>query len=66
MKITVNGMVREVQKNYTIEQLALDLKLKDVPFAVELNKKVITRTQHGTTVLKEGDVVEIVTFVGGG
>lgn len=66
MKILLNGRPREIPDGYTLELLAHDLKLQDVPFAVELNKRVITKTQLGATPLKEGDVVEIVTFVGGG
>jgi thiamine biosynthesis protein ThiS len=33
---------------------------------VELNRGVVAREAHATTLLKEGDAVEIVQFVGGG
>ena len=34
--------------------------------AVELNGEILPKAQYGNTVLKDGDVVEIVNFVGGG
>lgn len=40
--------------------------LGEKKLAVELNREVIPRSEHSTTPLKEGDVVEVVSFVGGG
>ena len=34
--------------------------------AVELNGEILPKTQYSDTVLKDGDIVEIVNFVGGG
>ena len=34
--------------------------------AVELNDEILPKSQYGDTVLKDGDIVEIVNFVGGG
>ncbi|MCH3971319.1 MAG: sulfur carrier protein ThiS [Oscillospiraceae bacterium] len=34
--------------------------------AVELNGHILQKQRYGETVLKDGDVVEIVSFVGGG
>lgn len=34
--------------------------------AVELNGDILPKTQYESTVLKDGDSVEIVSFVGGG
>lgn len=34
--------------------------------AVELNGEILPKLQYGDTVLKDGDIVEIVNFVGGG
>ncbi|MCX5655676.1 MAG: sulfur carrier protein ThiS [Planctomycetota bacterium] len=36
------------------------------PVAVEVNRELVPRSQHGARRLAEGDVVEIVTLVGGG
>lgn len=34
--------------------------------AVECNETFVPKTEYGQTVLKEGDIVEVVSFVGGG
>lgn len=34
--------------------------------AVELNEEILPKANYAATVLKDGDVVEIVNFVGGG
>ncbi len=34
--------------------------------AVERNGDIVPRTRYAETVLQEGDVVEVVSFVGGG
>ena len=34
--------------------------------AVELNLDILPKVEYGTTMLKQGDSVEIVNFVGGG
>ena len=34
--------------------------------AVELNGDIVRRGDYGATVLRDGDVVEVVSFVGGG
>lgn len=34
--------------------------------AVERNDNVVPKAQYSTTVLEDGDIVEVVSFVGGG
>lgn len=34
--------------------------------AVERNEAIVPKAQYGETVLKDGDVIEVVNFVGGG
>ena len=34
--------------------------------AVELNGEILPKAKYGETVLKDGDSVEVVSFVGGG
>ena len=34
--------------------------------AVERNKSIVPRAEHANTSIQEGDVIEIVSFVGGG
>jgi sulfur carrier protein len=66
MKLVVNGDPREVPERTTVRGLLDLLALGPGPVAVERNGDVVPRAQHGETVLAEGDVVEVVHFVGGG
>lgn len=66
MRVTVNGSGREVVEGTTVRGLIELLKLDGGPVAVERNGDVVPRAQHASTPLSEGDVVEIVHFVGGG
>lgn len=34
--------------------------------AVEKNEQIVPKMQYGTTVIEDGDNIEIVSFVGGG
>ena len=65
MNVTLNGDSRAVQDGTTIKSLLGELKLTPDKVAVELNRRLV-RTDHYDTPLKDRDVVEIVTFVGGG
>ena len=66
MRIQVNGEPREVEPNISLPQLIAVLNLKVEQIAIELNRNVVRRGQWENTVLKAGDSVEIVHFVGGG
>lgn len=66
MRIQINGDVREVEDKLTLPDLIASLSLKPEQIAVELNHKVIRRAEWQATILREGDKVEIVHFVGGG
>lgn len=66
MKITVNGEPRELPSDSTVRDLILRLGLAKAACAVEVNRQLVPRKAHETTVLQEGDVVEVVTLVGGG
>ena len=65
MQIKVNDNPKDIPQNTTIEQLLADLAITG-PFAVELNRRVCPKALHSTTLLKQGDILEIVTIVGGG
>jgi len=63
--IKVNGDDRDVPDGTTVTQLIEQHHLTPAKVAVELNRRLI-RTEKYDTLLKPGDEVEIVTFVGGG
>jgi len=65
MKIIVNGETSEAPEGYTLGALIESHHLTPDKVAVELNRRLV-HVEKYETVLKEGDAVEIVTFVGGG
>lgn len=66
MQITLNGKSKECPEGITIEKF-LDLqKIDKNRTAVELNLQVIPRKELSTRVLRDSDILEVVTFVGGG
>jgi thiamine biosynthesis protein ThiS len=65
MQIKLNGNDKEIASEATISSLLVELKLTPDKVAVELNRKLVREKNYGTK-LGEGDLLEIVTFVGGG
>ena len=65
MTITLNGDARELPDGTTIHQLLVELKLTPDKVAVEVNRRLVRGDKYEMP-LKDGDGVEVVTFVGGG
>jgi thiamine biosynthesis protein ThiS len=66
LQIHVNGESKEVSEDTSLSDLITRLQLPVQRIAMELNKEVVRRSQWETTILKDGDQLEIVHFVGGG
>jgi thiamine biosynthesis protein ThiS len=66
MTITVNGNMKEFAFTATIQQLLEALGLDAARVAVERNRDIVPRDRFAETVMTEGDILEIVQFVGGG
>ena len=66
LRIQVNGETREAAENTSLPELVVSLNLKPEQIAIELNQIVVRRLQWPETVLRDGDKIEIVHFVGGG
>jgi sulfur carrier protein len=65
MLVKVNGEDRQVPSGQDVHGLLADHRLTPEKVAVELNRRLLRRESYNTQ-LREGDQVEIVTFVGGG
>ena len=65
MKVVVNGDAKTLPDGLTIRQLLAQLNLTPEKVAIELNKRLARSDKYDVS-LKDGDEVEIVTFVGGG
>ena len=66
MQITLNGEAHELAKSLTVAALLAQLDIDPRRVAVEHNLVVLKRDTFATTMVREGDAVEIVNFVGGG
>ncbi|WKZ33122.1 MAG: sulfur carrier protein ThiS [Thermodesulfobacteriota bacterium] len=66
MQIKVNGEKMEVCEGITIDSLLDLLAVKRQGIAIDLNREIVPKRLLSTTILKDGDVVEIVRMVGGG
>lgn len=66
MTIQLNGERYEIPTPLTVEALLARLEIDARRVAVEVNELVVKKAHYGDTVVAEGDVVEVVNFVGGG
>lgn len=67
LTITINGKVRDFPQAMTLEALLVHLDLPtESGIAVERNKQIVPKSEYAATRLVSGDVLEIVTLVGGG
>ncbi len=65
-EIQVNGESRTVESAITIGQLLVELGVPVETTLVVHNRQVVPRTEFDSTQIEEGDVLELVRFVGGG
>ena len=65
MTLTVNGERRDFSDGLTVAALVSQLGVRG-RVAVELNGEVLRQAQHPEVTLRDGDTLEVVTFVGGG
>jgi sulfur carrier protein len=67
MQIRMNGEMQEVgMQAGTVAGLLANLAIDARQVAVERNGTIVPKSLHPSTVLYEGDSIELVTFVGGG
>lgn len=67
MKITVNGKEVQLEKDITIKDLLVAQRVEMQDYVtVQINDELIAREDFETQVVKDGDVVEFLYFMGGG
>jgi thiamine biosynthesis protein ThiS len=66
MTITLNGDPHELPAPLSVSALLEQLEIDARRVAVELNLTVVKKAAYDSSVIGEGDEVEIVNFVGGG
>ena len=63
---TVNGTKKELPGVFSVKEYLEQNGYVISQIAVELNEEILPKTEYVSTVLKDGDVIEIVSFMGGG
>jgi sulfur carrier protein len=66
MSLTVNGRLIETIEGESLECFLEKQKLLYSRIAIELNEQIVIRSLYKETILKNGDVIEIIGVVGGG
>jgi len=66
VKVRVNGEQRELAPGTTVGQVVDTVVPDRSRIAVERNREIVPRARYDQAALRDGDVIEIVTLVGGG
>lgn len=66
MNICLNGEEKKIDDGLSLAQLLEELQIRPGRVVIELNREIVSRDSYAATVLNEGDLLEIVHFVGGG
>tara|TARA_Y100000590_G_scaffold466523_1_gene642231 strand:- start:227 stop:445 length:219 start_codon:yes stop_codon:yes gene_type:complete len=66
IKITVNGKQMTVNLKFSIKNLIDKLKMPISKVAIEINREIVNKKNINKIILKKGDRIEIVHFIGGG
>ena len=66
IQVLVNGAARSFERPLPVADLIAALALSGKRVAVERNGEIVPKSAHGSTVVADGDRLEIVVAVGGG
>tara|TARA_B100001113_G_scaffold84047_1_gene66871 strand:- start:4022 stop:4222 length:201 start_codon:yes stop_codon:yes gene_type:complete len=66
MNILLNNKPETLFDGSTIKKLLEQKNVQSKYFAVEINKKIIPKSNHDSYIIKDGDKIEIITAIGGG
>jgi thiamine biosynthesis protein ThiS len=66
MTITLNGEKKDVPDGLTVSGLLELLNIQHQRVAVERNEEIVKKVVYVSTVLNDGDALEVVSFMGGG
>ena len=66
VRVRLNGVETEVAEGATIGHLVDEVVRDRTRVAVERNREIVPRGSYDGTKVAQGDVIEVVTLVGGG
>ncbi len=64
--ITLNGDQYPLNADLPLTALLERLNMRRTRVAVEINRQIVPRASYDETIVRAGDHVEIINFVGGG
>jgi thiamine biosynthesis protein ThiS len=65
-EITLNGEPCTLDGDARLATLLERLKVRRTRVAVELNREIVPKSEYDRVMLKPGDQLEVINFVGGG
>lgn len=66
MRVVINSNSREFKENSTLLEILKELDLEEKVMAAAVNMNIVKQNQWGEFRVKEGDILELLDFVGGG
>jgi thiamine biosynthesis protein ThiS len=66
IRVTVNGEEREVRRGLTVASFLESIGLHPGLVVVERNREILDRSRYAAVEIGDGDILELVHFVGGG
>jgi sulfur carrier protein len=66
MIITCNGETKELNPDTTLVSFIRDMDLNPDTVVAECDGRIIKRDEYDTLVLADGNILELIRFVGGG
>src|SRR3989344_6464947 len=66
IKISLNGKPNEIKAGMTVSELLAKWRMRPELVTVEINEEILQKLDYETAVIKNGDNVEFVFYMGGG
>ena len=66
IRIRLNGKEELIKDGITIMDLLKEIDINPQRITIELNGDIISKSKYSEKIIKEGDKMEIVQFIGGG
>jgi len=66
IKVSVNGQMQSIDLNITLKQLLINLNYTTNSFAVAINTTFVPLDKYNTTIINDGDTIDILAPVQGG
>ena len=66
MKVIINGDTINVAQDISLKKLLVNLELDEKVMAAAINMEIIKQSNWNSHILKDGDKLELLDFVGGG